>query len=118
MSNITDSTWYVGAQGCIGVVRIDSTDPHSGRQKNYIGLGDGFDEEIDSARIASMGVPFYTPPWAQREIADEAGKRAVSAFYQEVCRRAESKMAQTGRLEGAHYASMVEIMREMGVMNE
>lgn len=118
MSNITNSTWYTGAMGCIGVVQIDTVDPHTGRQKNYIGMGDCFDEEIDAARIASIGVPFYTPPWAQREIADEAGKRAVSAFYGEVCRRAEIKMAQTGRLEGAHYASMVEIMREMGLMNE
>ena len=42
----------------------------------------------------------------------------ISAFYQEVCRRAERKMSQTGRLEGAHYASMVEIMREMGLMSE
>lgn len=45
-------------------------------------------------------------------------ERTISAFYHEVCRRAERKMVQTGKLEGAHYASMVEIMREMGLMNE
>lgn len=53
---------------------------------------------------------------------DEAKQRwnrrvAVTAsvaceFYREVCRRAEAKMELTGRLEGAHYAAMQEVLRE------
>lgn len=112
---IKNMTWYTGAMGCIGVVEIDSVD-EAGRRKNYIGVGDGLVEDIDANRIASMGVPFYVPPWLALDISKEASLKAVSMFYQEVCRRAEQKISQMGRLEGAHYASMVELMTEMGLM--
>lgn len=34
-------------------------------------------------------------------------------FFDEVCRRAESKMLQSGKLEGMHYASMREYRNEI-----
>ena len=37
----------------------------------------------------------------------------ISKFYDEVCRMAEEKMIKTGRLEGAHFASMQQLMKEL-----
>jgi hypothetical protein len=37
----------------------------------------------------------------------------IIEFYNEVCKRAENKMLKTGKLEGAHYASMKELIDEM-----
>ena len=36
----------------------------------------------------------------------------VQDYYNEVCRRAESNMLKTGRLEGAHYAAMQQVLEE------
>jgi hypothetical protein len=57
-------------------------------------------EQIDNLLIAAQ---------------DSAWKEAIKAFYAEVCRRAENKMLETHKLEGAHYASMREIMQELGL---
>ena len=37
----------------------------------------------------------------------------IIEFYNDVCKRAENKMLKTGKLEGAHYASMKEIVDEI-----
>lgn len=40
----------------------------------------------------------------------EVRREAVKEFYDLVCQRAEEKMIKTGKLEGAHFASMKEII--------
>jgi hypothetical protein len=40
-------------------------------------------------------------------------KDIIIEFYNEVCKRAEDKMLKTGKLEGAHFASMKEIIDEL-----
>lgn len=37
----------------------------------------------------------------------------IEAFVEVVERRAEEKMLKTGRLEGAHYAAMKQLLREL-----
>lgn len=44
---------------------------------------------------------------------DQARREAIKDFYAKVCERAESKMLKTGKLEGAHFASMKEIIAEL-----
>ena len=41
---------------------------------------------------------------------------ALQIFYAEVCSRAEQKMLITGKLEGAHFAAMTELMKELGLL--
>lgn len=41
---------------------------------------------------------------------------ALKDFHKEVCRRAEEKIIITGKLEGAHYAAMSEIMKELELL--
>lgn len=43
----------------------------------------------------------------------DADKEVLKLFVEKVERRAEDKMLRTGRLEGAHYAAMKELMREI-----
>ena len=40
------------------------------------------------------------------------GKTSVLNFYKEVCKKAEDKMMQTGKLEGSHYAAMNELVED------
>jgi hypothetical protein len=40
--------------------------------------------------------------------------RTISAFCDEVNRRAENNMLKTGKLEGSHYAAMKQIRAELG----
>ena len=42
-------------------------------------------------------------------------KETLEVFYKEVCRRAEENMLKTGKLEGAHYAAMKQVLTEKGV---
>lgn len=56
-----------------------------------------FDEKVKLADIA----------------LDQARREAIKDFYAKVCERAESKMLKTGKLEGAHFASMKEIIAEL-----
>lgn len=39
----------------------------------------------------------------------------LSKFYDEVCREAEARMKQSGKLEGMHYASMKTVLKRYGV---
>ena len=41
---------------------------------------------------------------------------AVAVFYAEVCVRAESIMAQTGTVSGAHYNAMRQLLQERGIL--
>ena len=41
---------------------------------------------------------------------------AVAVFYAEVCIRAESIMAQTGTVSGAHYNAMRQLLQERGIL--
>lgn len=43
---------------------------------------------------------------------------AIERFWTLVCTRAEAKMLETGRLEGAHYAAATEIIAEMRMVAE
>lgn len=47
-----------------------------------------------------------------REAIEEAFNAGEKEFYAEACKRAERKMLKTGKLEGAHFASMKEMMEE------
>lgn len=48
---------------------------------------------------------------------EEAVETAVlRQFYDDVCREAETRMAITGRLEGAHYAAMRSLLAKKGVV--
>lgn len=40
----------------------------------------------------------------------------LELFYEEVCKRAEERMLITHKLEGAHFASMKIVMRELGLL--
>jgi len=44
--------------------------------------------------------------------SDSQKRRIAQQFYDEVCRRAESNMQKTGKLEGAHYAAMQTVLQE------
>lgn len=114
---VTNSEWFVNSDACIGIVQIDVVDEDTGTRKCYIGIGGGHNVPNDQWRIANRGVPFRVPTWLKNEITKSVADKAISAFFAEVCRRAERKMAMTGTLEGAHYASMVEIMTERGLIN-
>ena len=41
---------------------------------------------------------------------------AAAMFYAEVCVRAESIMAQTGTVSGAHYNAMRQLLQERGIL--
>lgn len=43
----------------------------------------------------------------------EDQKRAIVDFCNRICQLAEAKIAQTYRVEGAHYASMVELLAQL-----
>jgi hypothetical protein len=62
---ILDSYWFTNTtmSGCIGVVKIE--DDYEGI-KYYIGLGQGFDSDTDSRRIAECGSTF--PAQAGQEL--------------------------------------------------
>lgn len=42
----------------------------------------------------------------------------IEEFVREVERRAEQKMLLTGKLEGAHYAAMKQLLEEIKAQNE
>jgi len=45
--------------------------------------------------------------------------KIIERFYQEVCDMAEQKMLMTGKLEGAHFASMQQVIKEQkDLLNE
>lgn len=46
-------------------------------------------------------------------LSEEEKLAGVREFVAEVERRAEAKMLKTGKLEGAHYAAMKELLTEM-----
>lgn len=45
-------------------------------------------------------------------MTDKEKLAVIKDFYREVCDLAESKMLKTGKLEGAHFASMKEIIKK------
>ena len=54
---IIDVSWFTPMQGSIvGIVRGVND---SGKEKYYIGTGDGFSESADALRIARYGARFY-----------------------------------------------------------
>lgn len=44
--------------------------------------------------------------------SSQSESRDWKEFYEEVCRRAESNMLKTGKLEGAHFAAMKQVKEE------
>ena len=50
------------------------------------------------------------------DVPEKIKNQILLDFYQQVCEMAEHKMLTTGKLEGAHYASMKQLLSEKGII--
>jgi len=50
------------------------------------------------------------------DIPQDIKDQIILEFYKRVCEMAEQKMLTTGKLEGAHYASMKQILIQRGLI--
>lgn len=58
---VTNSTWFTGPQGCIGIVQIDTVVEETRLRKNYIGVG-CYSNEIGALTVALVNVANLAPP--------------------------------------------------------
>jgi hypothetical protein len=77
-------------------------------------------QKIETVFQNSATIGVTDVPWllnlARTALAGQASNRAAIAreFYDEVCRVAEQKMLDTGKLEGSHYAAMQVVLGRWG----
>lgn len=115
---VTNTEWFSGPRGVIGVVQVDAVDETTGNLKNYIGPAKGDDEAADAADIAANGAKFRVPPWMHYEAIEKAVAHTIKDFYAEVCRRADDKRAAYGEFDGLYFMALQDTMKQMGLMDD
>jgi len=69
-------------------------------------------EHIDKDQFEFMFRIFVAGASSMQKLLEASDKKIIQGFYKDVCKHAEEKMLETGKLEGAHYAAMKQLMKE------